>query len=67
MGAEILSFPVLRLELEAACRRLLALGRRADGGARSTMDEVASELAKGERKSIVFRREPAVPGRDGGR
>lgn len=67
MGAEILSFPLLRFECDAAFRRLPALGRRADGGARSTMDEVASVLAKGDRKSIVFRNELAVPGRDGGR
>lgn len=67
MGAEIFSFPLRRLELEAEPRRLPALGLRADGGARSTIDEVASVLTKGERKSMVFRNEFAVPGRDVGR
>lgn len=66
MGPEMIGLPPLRLELDAACRKLPALGRRGEGGAKSTMDDVAAEFAKGERKSMVLRVEKLDPGRDGG-
>lgn len=55
MGPEMLGRPPFKVGFEEMARKLLTLGRRADGGASSTMDDDASGFdAKGARKLMVF-------------
>lgn len=54
MGPEILGRPPFRLGFEDTARKLLRLGRLAEGGASSTIEDDASGfIAKGARKDEV--------------